>query len=635
MAGGEPALSPEHIKSFFTCFRQLGEEEEVIVRQSVVLSFSKILPTLSKPIIVEHLIPLFKSLATNDLFGARHTAASMVTYVYRYAPAEMREEIRQCIVALSQDETPMVRRVIAQILPQLCQEITEIARGLPYEDHLSAYELLKGTVIPILQQLSLDERDYLRDLAPIAVTGLIPHLSLADYQTFLFPTIKGLADDLSWRVRQYVCQQCPVLIAQLLRRATYQYQVEANLIYPKNAADKLAYQNAITQPGGKYELNRYISNIFSIYKQLLLHDANLEVRAVGVLLIPDMFYLANGIVPDSLFMGSPRQPLFTAEATELDSLSLELQFPSVEPPGMKKKYVRPAPTNTIFNWDHKSFTDTIGSGFYELAREVSSLSKVDLCEVFASIAQFAGFDYVNRYILPVITILAQDDHVQVRSTVILCLEPILAVCPESIIVSQIWPILDALASDLRWRVRRAVATQITPLCHYLKENTPFLQTSVLPMIEGLLTENVHAVRNRTAVEFRSLIFILGLDTIGKHFLHLCRELFNPKANYLHRITALHFLYFSATAHKKACSPKYILENFSPFFIEALQDQVPNVRILAVRYLVDLLQTVPGIWDKDYVNKHFLPHFQYMANDSGNDREVIYQGELALKAVGSK
>ena len=112
----------------------------------------------------------------------------------------------------------------------------------------------------------------------------------------------------------------------------------------------------------------------------------------------------------------------------------------------------------------------------------------------------------------------------------------------------------------------------------------------------------------------------------------CRDLFNPKANYLHRITALHFIYFCCTAHDNSCPTQFIIDEFTPYFMEALQDQVPNVRILAIRYVMELLKGENPPWDLKTVENLFSPHFKAMAQDLNQDREIIYQGGEALKLL---
>ena len=214
------------------------------------------------------------------------------------------------------------------------------------------------------------------------------------------------------------------------------------------------------------------------------------------------------------------------------------------------------------------------------------------------------------------------------------MEPIIATLTPEDSIENIWPIVEALATDPRWRVRRAVATQLTPIAYHLRSKKDFLEQSFLPMVEDLLVETVHAVRNRTAVEFRALVHIMGIEIIGKRFLPLCQQLFDTKSNYLTRMTALHFLYFCSTAYEKSCPTAFIVANFTPYFQEALKDQVPNVKSQAIRYIVDLIKNkdLKGVWDKAFVKANFITRLQALVKDETSDREIIFQGTEGIKAI---
>eukprot|EP00461_Guttulinopsis_vulgaris_P004531 UN04533 len=66
LAGGASELNDDLIKIIFSCLRQLGEEEEVLVRQSAVICFQKLVPTLPHSIVFTHLLPLYRHFAVID-----------------------------------------------------------------------------------------------------------------------------------------------------------------------------------------------------------------------------------------------------------------------------------------------------------------------------------------------------------------------------------------------------------------------------------------------------------------------------------------------------------------------------------------------------------------------------------------
>lgn len=114
------------------------------------------------------------------------SAANIMCKIYPRAGPN-KEKLRQKFTELSNEETPMVRRVIAT-------KIGEMAQVYEKENVIS-------DLIPSFKQLSADDQDLVRVLCLDSLKSLAKVLSRDDNKTNTLPVIIQAAEDKSWRVR--------------------------------------------------------------------------------------------------------------------------------------------------------------------------------------------------------------------------------------------------------------------------------------------------------------------------------------------------------------------------------------------------------------------------------------------------
>jgi len=100
---------------------RLASEEETIVREKAVESLVAVASSLSKKIVQDNVMALWRRLLQGDWFCERISAAGLIHVVYPQVDAQKQTEMREAIVKLSRDEAPMVRRGLVQKLPNIMQ----------------------------------------------------------------------------------------------------------------------------------------------------------------------------------------------------------------------------------------------------------------------------------------------------------------------------------------------------------------------------------------------------------------------------------------------------------------------------------------------------------------------------------
>lgn len=135
--------------------------DETVVRDEAVRSIIKISPKITDPEIDSVLAPAALRLASAENFSARVSACSLIPITYSRS-ATHRERIRQKLIELSKEETPMVRRAAALQMGNFAKVI---------EKHVLVSELLTD-----LKQLAQDEQDQIRMLyidSMVEITSLL------------------------------------------------------------------------------------------------------------------------------------------------------------------------------------------------------------------------------------------------------------------------------------------------------------------------------------------------------------------------------------------------------------------------------------------------------------------------------
>jgi hypothetical protein len=97
---------------------------------------------------------MLSRLATKEWFTARMSSASLISLAYPKLKKEQQEEQLQLFAQLCQDDTPMVRRVAAQYLGKMVENVvTAVGRQSLEEDGVAA-----SLLIPLYEELASNEQ---------------------------------------------------------------------------------------------------------------------------------------------------------------------------------------------------------------------------------------------------------------------------------------------------------------------------------------------------------------------------------------------------------------------------------------------------------------------------------------------
>jgi serine/threonine-protein phosphatase 2A regulatory subunit A len=506
-------------------------------------------------------------------------------------------DVLSMFVALASDETPMTRRAAAKALAAVADKLADHAGHALSQ----VSQRFKPQVYPLLQALSVDARDHLRELAPQVLAAITPLIPAADFFHLVLPLINGLRDDHSWRVRAALATALPAIAHGLLALAqTHVQQKAANALYQ----------------GGHFELGGLIRSLFEAHVAMLRDPAE-EVRAMAVLGLANMVRASYGVA-----LLVPARPRFTIDVTAQDSF--DFSDTHLEPAAPKHT---PAPL-AGFAFPGATVFDRLADALAALARDQSSILKQDLCDQVGALAPLVGRDLTQAHLVPVLQTLMHDQSADVLASVAENLEAPAETLGAQALATSILPILTTLLKDPRWRIHRAVAANLGMLARLLSKGKVF-ETRVVPMVKSLLTQHCHAVRNRACVELRVITYELGVDVVLEKLFPAAAELYDAKINYLHRLTALHFCLYTATAQQQACPAQVIVDHFCPIFIQGLRDPVPNVRILAAQSVATLIPRL----DRAYVQSQLLPLLEELSRDA--DKEVALQAALAMDVAAQR
>lgn len=128
--------------------------EEITVRDAASASVQTIADSLPDETIQNQYEAMLKRLATKEWFTARISSASLMTRAYPRLTSSQQEEHIQLFAQLCQDETPMVRRVAAQHLGRMLENVVQAVGRKSLQEEGLATKLL----IPLYEELASNEQ---------------------------------------------------------------------------------------------------------------------------------------------------------------------------------------------------------------------------------------------------------------------------------------------------------------------------------------------------------------------------------------------------------------------------------------------------------------------------------------------
>ncbi|KAB8343264.1 hypothetical protein FH972_022852 [Carpinus fangiana] len=186
---------PEYGHVLLSPLENLAAIEEPLVREKAVESLNKICKDLSTSQIEEYFIPLTSRLSKADWFTSKISATGLYEVPYSRASAQSQENLRELFKGLVHDDTPMVRRQAANNMPKFVKTMPP--------------QIVIDEMIPLFQHLAGDDQDSVRLLTVeilIAIAEVVPREQQSSHGTLL-TALRSLFEDKSWRVRYMVADR--------------------------------------------------------------------------------------------------------------------------------------------------------------------------------------------------------------------------------------------------------------------------------------------------------------------------------------------------------------------------------------------------------------------------------------------
>lgn len=161
--------------------------EEAATRTKAVSGITSLMVVLPPVAIVKHLLPVVSRLAAGHWYTQRSSACGLMPTLFRVAHAEGKTKILEWLSTLSTDQSAMVRRAVAEALPEMIALVDKAS--------------LQGVIHPIFVRLMQDLQDSVRLLGGRLCIDMARVLTEAETSVAVLPQVHKGVKDAAWRVR--------------------------------------------------------------------------------------------------------------------------------------------------------------------------------------------------------------------------------------------------------------------------------------------------------------------------------------------------------------------------------------------------------------------------------------------------
>eukprot|EP00727_Mastigamoeba_balamuthi_P007605 m51a1_g3465 putative protein phosphatase 2a scaffold subunit (590) ;mRNA; f:735591-737992 len=178
---------PEHAACLIPPLEQLAAAEEMTVRDKATAALNGIGLAMPQNMFDEHFVGLAKRLGAREWFTSRASAAALLPTAHQRGSDASKRDVRALFVALSKDDTPTVRRAVANAFPAFAG--------------LMAPDVVRGELLQTFLRMAQDEQDSVRLMIVDVATALAAMFSAAEIKQHVLPVVLSFTRDKSWRVR--------------------------------------------------------------------------------------------------------------------------------------------------------------------------------------------------------------------------------------------------------------------------------------------------------------------------------------------------------------------------------------------------------------------------------------------------
>ncbi|KAN0079776.1 Armadillo-type fold [Elaphomyces granulatus] len=475
---------PEYGHVILSPLENLAAIEEPLVREKAVESLNKICEQLSQKQVEEEFVPLIFRLSKADWFTSKISATGLYYVPYRKASTALQQGLRQQFGHLVHDETPMVRRQAANNLAKFIKELTT--------------PVIIEEMIPLFQYLASDDQDSVRLLTVdilISIAEEIPKEQQSSHGVLL-TSLRNLFEDKSWRVRYMVADRFEKIARAVADEVVTRDLVPAFVKLLKDTEAEVRTAIAGQIPGFCSLIDRetLLNEIMTSIEDLV-SDQSQHVRAAlgtqisGLApilgkdetiahLLPMFLQMLKDEFPDvRLHIISKLEQVNKVIGIDLLSQSLLpaivqlaedkqwrvrlaiIEYIPLLASQLGVKFFDEQLSNLCMGW----LGDTVFS-----IREAATQNLKKLTEVF-------GVDWARDSIIPKVMALGSHPNYLYRMTTCFAISTLAPVINLNIIETSVLPILDRLVSDdipnIRFNVAKSYAILIDTLRHLPAEGT--------------------------------------------------------------------------------------------------------------------------------------------------------------------
>ncbi|PGH04846.1 hypothetical protein AJ80_08455 [Polytolypa hystricis UAMH7299] len=467
---------PEYGHILLSPLENLAAIEEPLVREKAVESLNKICEQLSQKQIEENFIPLTVRLSKADWFTSKISATGLYSAPYKRASPVLQQGLRQQFGHLVHDDTPMVRRQSASNLAKFVKEMST--------------QVIIDEMISLFQYLANDDQDSVRLLTVdilISIAEEIPKEQQSSHGVLL-TSLRSLFEDKSWRVRYMVADRFEKIAKAVDDEVVVRDLVPAFVKLLKDTEAEVRTAIAGQIPGFCSLLDRetLLNEIMTSIEDLV-SDPSQHVRAA----------LGTQI--------SGLAPILGKEETIAHLLPMFLQMLKDEFPDVRLHIISKLElVNKVIGIELLS--QSLLPAIVQLAEDKQWRVRLAIIEYIPLLASQLGVKFFDDQLRELCMGWLGDAVFSIREAATQNLKKLTEVFGVEWANGSIVPKVIAMGQHPNYLYRMTTCFAISTLAPAI--NLDIIDTSILPILERLVTDDIPNIRFNVAKSYAVLIDVL-------------------------------------------------------------------------------------------------------------------------------
>ncbi|KAL9056520.1 MAG: hypothetical protein Q9162_002896 [Coniocarpon cinnabarinum] len=467
---------PEYAHVLLSPLENLAAIEEPLVREKAVESLNKICKELSQQQVEEYFMPLTVRLSKADWFTSKISGTGLYETPYTKATPPSQEQLRSQFGQLVHDDTPMVRR-------QAANNMAKFVKAMPAS-------IVIEEMIPLFQHLAGDDQDSVRLLTVeilIAVAEVVPKEQQSSHGVLL-NALRSLFEDRSWRVRYMVADRFEKIAKAVDDEVISRDLVPAFIKLLKDTEAEVRSAIAKQIPGfcALVERDTLLNEIMPGVEELVT-DSSQHVRAA----------LGSEI--------SGLAPILGKEETISHLLPVFLQMLKDDFPEVRLNIIsKLEQVNNVIGIEKLS--SSLLPAITTLAEDKQWRVRLAIIEYVPLLASQLGVNFFNNQLNELCMSWLGDTVYSIREASVQNLKKLTEVFGVDWAGEAIIPRVMQMGQHPNYLYRMTTCFAISTLAPVI--NVPIIETSVLPMLNKLLSDDIPNIRFNVAKSYAVLIDVL-------------------------------------------------------------------------------------------------------------------------------